>query len=191
MHNQELKYLQLFKEITKRINSSLDISDVLRSITENIVKALNVKGCAIFLLDKYQKNLLLSSSYGLSEEYVNKGPIDSEKSIVETLQGRWVLISNAHTDQKIQYREEAKIEGILSILSGPMSVKGTVIGVIRIYAGHPLNISGIENEFITGLAEIGSIGIENARLYSHIKADHEKLINDVHQWFDFGASKVI
>ena len=114
MHNQELKYLQLYKEITKRINSSLDISDVLRSITENIVKTLNVKGCAIFLLDKYQKNLLLSSSYGLSEEYVNKGPIDSEKSIVETLQGRWVLISNAHTDQKIQYREEAKIEGILS-----------------------------------------------------------------------------
>ena len=191
MHNQELKYLQLFKEISKKINSSLDISDVLRSITENIVKTLNVKGCAIFLLDKDQNNLLLSSSYGLSEEYVNKGPIDSEKSIVETLQGRWVLVSNAHTDQKIQYREEAKIEGIFSILSGPMSVKGAVIGVIRIYAGQPLNISDIENEYITGLAEIGSIGIENARLYSHIKADHEKLINDVHQWFDFGASKVI
>ncbi len=191
MHNQELKYLQLFKEITKRINSSLDISDVLRSITENIVKNLDVIGCAIFLLDKSQSNLLLSSSYGLSEEYLNKGPIDSEKSIVETLQGRWVQISNAHTDQKIQYREEAKKEGILSILSGPMSVKGTVIGVIRIYAGQPLNISDIENEFITGLAEIGSIGIENARLYSHIKADHEKLINDVHQWFDFGASKII
>ena len=189
MLNQELEYLQLFKEITKKINSSLDIGDVLRSITENIVKILGVKGCAIFLLDKSKKRLLNSSSYGLSEWYVNKGPIDSEKSIVETLRGKWILISNAHTDQSIQYREEAKREGIISILSGPMSVKVTVIGVIRIYAAKPLNLSDVENEFITGLAEIGSIGIENARLYSHIKADHEKLINDVHQWFDFGAKK--
>ena len=190
MNTQETKYLKLFKEITKRINSSLDIGDVLRSITENIVKTLDVRGCAIFLLDQSKNNLLISSSYGLSEAYVNKGPIFSEKSIVETLQGKWVLISNAHTDDKIQYQEEAKKEGILSILSGPMSVKGTVIGVIRIYAATPLNLSDIENELITGLAEIGSIGIENARLYSHIKADHEKLINDIHQWFDFGATKV-
>ena len=187
MRNQELKYLQLFKEVTKKINSSLDIGDVLRSITENTVKTLDVKGCAIFLLDKSKNKLLISSSHGLSEKYVNKGPIDSEKSIVETLQGKWVLISNAHTDQKIQYQEEAKREGILSILSGPMSVKGTVIGVIRIYSAKPLDLSDVEKEFITGLAEIGSIGIENARMYSHMKADHEKLINDVHQWFDFGA----
>ena len=189
MPNQELKYLKLFKEISKKINSSRDIGDILKSITENIVKTLDVKGCAIFLLDKSQKRLLYSSSYGLSEAYVNKGPIDSEKSIVETLRGKWVLISNTQTDQNIQYREEAKREGILSILSGPMSVKGTVIGVIRIYTSQPLNLSDVENEFITGLAEIGSIGIENARLYSHIKADHEKLISDVHQWFDFGATK--
>lgn len=189
MINEELKYLKLFKEITKKINSSLNIGDVLRSITENIVKTLDVKGCAIFLLDKSKSRLINSSSYGLSEGYLNKGPIDSEISIVETLRGKWVLISNAQTDQKIQYREEAKKEGILSIFSGPMMVKGTIIGVIRIYASKPLNLSDAENELITGLAEIGSIGIENARLFSHIKADHEKLINDVHQWFDFGATK--
>ena len=105
------------------------------------------------------------------------------------MQGKWVLISDAQTDQNIQYRDEAKKEGILSILSGPMIVKGIVIGVIRIYASKPLDLSDVEKEFITGLAKIGSIGIENARLYRHIKADHEKLINDVHQWFDFGATK--
>ncbi len=189
MLNHELEYLQLFKEVSKKINSSLDIGDVLKSITESIVKTLDVKGCAIFLLDKSKKRLLNSSSYGLSDEYINKGPIDSEKSIVETLRGKWVLIANAQTDPEIQYREEAEKEGILSILSGPMSVKGTVIGVIRIYTSKPLNLSDVQNEFLTGLAEIGSIGIENARLYSHIKADHERLINDVHQWFDFGAAK--
>ena len=79
-------------------------------------------------------------------------------------------------------------EGIASILSVPMSVKDTIIGVLRIYTSEPRNFSDIENKFISGLAEIGSIGIEYARIYDHIIIDHEKLIYDVHQWFDFGAS---
>lgn len=188
MPAQEIQYLKLFRDVCKKINSSLDIGEVLKSITENTVKTLDVKGCTIFLLDKAKKRLLVSSSYGLSEEYIKKGPIDSEKSIADTLSGKWVLVSNAKSDPKIQYREEAKKEGIASILSVPMSVKGTIIGVLRIYTSEPRKFSDVENEFISGLAEIGSIGIENARMYSHIKTDHEKLIYDVHQWFDFGAS---
>lgn len=184
---QEIEYLKTFKDVCKKINSSLDINVVLKAITENAVKILNVKGCTIFLLDKDRKKLLVSSSCGLSEEYIKKGPVDSEKSIVDTLRGKWVQISDVKNDSRIQYREEAVKEGIASILSVPMSVKDTIIGVLRLYASEPRDFSDIENEFISGLAEIGSLGIENARIYDHVKADHEKLIHDVHQWFDFGA----
>ena len=41
-------------------------------------------------------------------------------------------------------------------------------------------------EVISGLSEIGSIGIENARMYDHLKTDYDRLIADVHHWFDFG-----
>ena len=185
---QESKYLSLFKDVCKAINSSLDIGQVLKAITENTVKTLNIKGCTIFLLDKTKKQLIVSSSYGLSNEYMIKGPVDSEKSIQSTLKGEWVLVSDAKNDRRIQYQKEAKKEGIASILSVPMSVKGKIIGVLRLYTSAPKPFSELENEFISGLAEIGSIGIENARMYSHVKADHEKLIFDIHQWFDFGAS---
>ena len=184
---QEMEYLRLFMDVCKVINSSLDFGEVLKAITENSVKSLSVKGCTIFLLDKTQKQIIVSSSFGLSEEYMRKGPVGSEKSIEDTL-SEWVLVSDAKNDHRIQYQEEAKKEGITSILSVPMAVKGTIIGVLRLYASEPCTFSELENEFISGLAEIGSIGIENARMYSHIKADHEKLIFDVHQWFDFGAS---
>ena len=137
-------------------------------------------------MDKETKRLLVSSSFGLSREYLDKGPVDSEKSIESTLKGEWVLVSDAKNDPRIQYQQEAKKEGIASILSVPMYVKGTLIGVLRLYSSEERTFSEIENEFISGLVEIGSIGIENARMYSHLKADHEKLIYDVHQWFDFG-----
>ncbi len=187
MAGQEIKYLRTFKDVCKKINSSLDIHEVLEAITENAVRVMEVKGCTIFLLDKQRKNLHVGSSYGLSEGYINKGPVDSEKSIKETLSGKWILISDAKIDDRVQYREEAKKEGIASILSVPMSVKDTIIGVLRIYTSEPRFFSDIENEFIFGLTEIGSIAIENARIFDHIKKDHERLINDVHQWFDFGA----
>jgi len=187
MPANELEYLKLFKQLCKKINSSLAIDEVLQSITENAVKMLFIKGCTVFLLDKGRKRLSVSSSCGLSEAYINKGPVDAEKSIVETLSGKWVLVSDANNDDRIQYTQEAIKEGIASILSVPMQVKGKVIGVLRMYTSEPREFSDLEREFISGLAEIGSIGIENARMYSHLKADHERLISEVQHWFEFGA----
>ncbi len=185
---QEIRFLKLFKDVCKKINSSLGIKEVLNTITENIVKTLNVKGCTIFLLDHMEKKLKISSSEGLSESYLNKGPVDSEKSIVETLSGKWVLILDATNDYRIQYPLEAKKEGIITILSVPMSLKEKIIGVLRIYTSVPREFSDTEKEFIAGLAEIGSIGIENASIYTILKTDHEKLIQDVYKWFDYGEA---
>ena len=78
---QDIIFLKLFRNLFKAINSSLNIKEVLNAITENAVKILNVKGCTIFLLDQVEKKLKISSSNGLSEAYLNKGPVDSEKSI--------------------------------------------------------------------------------------------------------------
>ena len=188
MSTQATLYLKLFKDVCKKINSSLDIREVLESVSRNAVKMLDIKGCTIYLLDEVNKTLKISSSAGLSETYLNKGPIDSEKSIVETLSGKWVLVPDATNDHRVQYPENAKKEGIASILSVPMSVKDKIIGVLRIYTSEKREFNDVETEFISGLAEIGSIGIENARMYSMLKSDHDKLMGDVHQWFDYGAT---
>ena len=88
MQNKELLYFQLFRDVCKVINSSLDLKVVLMQITENIVKLLDVKACTIFLLDKTQKKLDVSATHGLSEAYLRKGPLDADKSIAETLDGQ-------------------------------------------------------------------------------------------------------
>lgn len=186
MQTKEMEYLESYKDVCKKINSSLDYGEVLDVIAENTVRLLGVKACTIYLLDQEQRQWKVSASYGLSNAYIQKGPIDPEKSISECLTGKWVLVSDATTDPRIQYPEKAKREGVASILSVPIFVREKIIGVLRIYSPEPREFSDLENEFISGLAEIGGIGIENARMYDHLKADHEKLIQDVHQWFDFG-----
>lgn len=188
METKETAYLKLFKDVAAKINSSLDIADVLASMAEGTVKTMKVKGCAIFLLDWKEKTLRLSASAGLSEAFLNKGPVDAEKSIKETLRGRRVLVRDAANDDRVQYPDALRKEGVASILSVPISTRQKIIGVLRVYAAEPRDFSEMEYQFIEGLAEIGGIGIENARMYQHLKSDYERLMNDVHQWFDYGRA---
>jgi len=168
------------------INSSLNLRKVLNLITENVIAALNVKACTVFLWNKKQSTLEVSATCGLNESYLKKGSIDADKSMSESLQGECVLIDDVANDSRVQYPHEAKREGITSIFSVPISVKDHIIGVLRIYMSEKRNFSADQVEFITGLADMGGIAIDNARMYDHLKADHEELIAETHQWFQFG-----
>ena len=188
MEDTQLQYFRLFRDVSKAVNSSLDVAEVLKVITENTVAALDVKACTIFLLDKDRKILEARASHGLSESYLKKGPVEADKSISGSLQGKTVLIYNVANDPRAQYPKEAEKEGISSILSIPMTVKGKIIGVLRIYTSEPRKFSYDEIEFIYGLSDMGGIAIDNARMYHHLKSDQERLIQDVHQFFDFGST---
>ena len=128
------------------------------------------------------------ASYGLSDAYLSKWPLDADKSLAECLEGKPVFISDATTDPRIQYRAEAEKEGIASILSVPISAKGQIIGVFRVYTAKPHKFTENEHEFISSISEIGGIAIENARMYDRLKGEHDRLINDTHEWFEFGRT---
>ena len=186
MEKKGRSYFKLFRDTCKIINSSLNLSEVLNLITKNLVAVLNVKACTVFLWDRKQSTLEVRATYGLNESYLKKGPIDVDKSITETLQGEPVLIRDTSSDTRVQYPDEAKKEGIASIFSVPISVKHQIIGVLRIYLSEMKDFSEDEIEFITGLADMGGIAIDNARMYDQLKAEHESLIAETYQWFEFG-----
>jgi GAF domain-containing protein len=149
---------------------------------------LDVKACTVFLLDRNRNTLEVSAAHGLSEAYLNKGTLDADKSIAETLDGQIMVIPDSSNDPRVQYPEAAKDEGIVSMLSVPISVRDQIIGVLRIYTSNPRDFSNDEIEFICGLSDMGGIAIDNARMYDHLKEDHQKLIDETHRWFEFGSA---
>ena len=184
METKEIKYFKLFRDVCKSINSTLNLREVLDLITENVVKVLNIKACTIFLLDRERKRLEVGATRGLSKTYLKKGPLDADKSIAESLEGKHVLIYDAAKDSRIQYPEEAKREGIASILSVPIPVKGEVIGVLRLYTSQSRTFSDDDIEFVSGLSEMGGIAIVNAKLYEQMKEDSQSLVEDTWEWFE-------
>lgn len=165
MPEKEVDYFQVFHEVTRAVLSVLDVETVLHLITKGIVSSLDTKASALMLLSEKTHQLELVASHGLSQKYLGKGPLYADRSIADALGGRPVLVEDAPADNRVQYREEAREEGIASILSVPMEMRGRVIGVLRIYTAEPRRFSQNEMDLISAIGEIGAIAIENARIF--------------------------
>ena len=179
----------VFEELKRKIASSLNLQEILELIAAGVVKGLGpaIKGSTINLHDKKKDQLKVVAHQGLSQQYLEKGPIASSRSIGEMLQrGEYVWIKDAAEDSRIQYPEEAKREGIVSVLSIPMMIKDQVLGALRLYTSSPREFSPEEIRFLHRFAEQAGLAIENARLYEDMKHKYETLRTDLVDYFDDG-----
>jgi GAF domain-containing protein len=177
---------KVFWELAKSINSSLKLNDVLEAMVKNITRTLDLKGCVIRLLDEKRRVLELMASYGLSEKYIKKGTVDLDKSSIEPMEGKIAYVADASKDSRLQYPEEAKQEGIASILSVPMKVKDKVVGVMRLYTHKIREFGDDEMPFVLALADLGGLAVENAVMYQKTKDDYNDLRDNLwsyRAWF--------
>jgi GAF domain-containing protein len=159
---EQLNY-EIFLKVANTISHSKEPEEVALMTVEGIKTALDIKGCALFLLDKKKGELSVAASYGLSDEYLNKGPLNSLQSIAQTLQEGPVAIQDAANDSRLQYPEAALKEGIASILSVPIQVSQTTMGALRVYTAEPRNFSLNDINFVYALAQISGMSIRLAR----------------------------
>ncbi len=179
--NKEDYYTSLY-ELAATLNSARAPDSILQSVVEGVAKAMEAKGCSLMLLSPDRKVLLHTVAYGLSDWYIRKGPVSADKSISEALEGKAVAILDATKDDRIQYQEQAKKEGIASILSVPMMLREETIGVIRVYTAEPCHFTMDDIYFVGAVANLGAIALENARLYEAIQKDHESFRQDMLEW---------
>jgi signal transduction protein with GAF and PtsI domain len=175
------RYESYFRSIihaVKAINSSLEPTEVIAAIVEETVKGMGVKGSTLRLLDRSGKLLKASASYGLSREYLRKGPVEVEKSAVDqlALKGDLQEIEDVCCDPRFQYPEAARGEQIVSMLVAPLRVMDRSVGVIRVYTAEKHRFDDAEREFLAAVAEISAVAIENARLHQALKTDYEMLM---------------
>jgi len=169
----EYRYRTLYA-IAKRLTSSLAPEEVLNTIVQSIAKAVNAKGCSLMLLLPDKKQLMHTISYGLSKSYLRKGPVISNAIISEVLKGNSVAILDATKDPRVQYKEQAKREGIASMLSVPLMPDGEVVGIMRVYTSEQRRFSPEEIEFLGSVANLGAIALTKARLHEALGRDLEE-----------------
>jgi len=172
-------YYQALYQAAMTISYSLELDQVLQSIVTSTAEAMQVKACVLRLLDVNTGQLSLGAVYGLSAEYLSKGPVQLANSALdtETLRGEPIIIPDVRTDPRFQYQEAAKQEGIISALCVPLEVRGQAIGVMRVYTGEPTDFHEDDVQFLFVLASLSALAIENARLYEGIKDSYHGVMS--------------
>ncbi|MCU0588382.1 MAG: GAF domain-containing protein [Syntrophobacteraceae bacterium] len=175
----EIQYLKAVTEVAKTLSSTLDAARVLELIVTRVASTLRVQACSLRLLNPATGRLELAVSHGLSPAYLGKGPVDRDKSIASSMDGEVVSILDASTDPRLQYPDEARREGIASILSVPVFLKDKVIGVLRLYSTAPRKFSGSEIELAQSMAEFGALALQNARLHESLRLGSPSVMEEV------------
>ena len=157
------RYYRSLYQIAAAVNSAPNRDRVLDTIVETVAEALKARGCSIMLLTPDREALIHTAAHGLSDWYVRKGPVSTDRSISQALEGKPVAILDATADERVQYREQARQEGIASMLSVPMLLREDIVGVIRVYTGKQHEFTSEEVYFVQAVANLGAIALENAR----------------------------
>ena len=157
--------VRVFEEVGNAFNSILDTEEKLGKVAQAIVEHLKIKACHFRVLSRDQRNLEHLASFGLSKEFLDKGPVDAEKSVAAALQGQVVMVEDCANDPRIQFPKEHVSEGIVSVLTVPLSARGNVIGVMRLATGEKRQFSEQEMTAIKTLASFSTTAITHSMFY--------------------------
>ena len=170
-------YLNTLSEISKAITSDLYLEDVLKlvvTLTANVMKA---KICALWLLGEKTKELKIRATQAMSREYLKERSIKLGEGIVGLVakEQKPLIIPDVLSDSRYKEKKLAKKEGLISMLSVPMLVKGKVIGVINCYTTTEYKFTESDIDLLSVVANQAAVAIENTELMVKTKIIQEEL----------------
>jgi sigma-B regulation protein RsbU (phosphoserine phosphatase) len=164
---QQIEREEQIYQLTTLVAGEFSLQEVLDKLAEAAVKTVGVKACSIRLLDEDAGDLKMRSTYGLSEEYRNKGVVSKNDPVIEAaFAGEAVVLDDMRVDGRVKYKEATIKEGLVSQLTVAMHFKGRAIGVLRLYSPKPKRFYEDDINLARAVASQCAVAITNARLYA-------------------------
>ncbi len=158
--------LETLSQVSETVASDRLIEDVLQLIVTMTASLMSSKICSIMLLDQNSGELRISATQSLSDAYRRKLPLKIGQSISgrAVQEQRPIYVPNVTTEGGYFYRDLAKQEGLYSMLSVPMLIKNTVLGVVNVYTSTHHVFSEEEIKTLQVIANQSAVAIEHTRL---------------------------
>src|ERR1035437_1884723 len=171
--------LTLMIEVTERINSTLDLDELLGRIAEIVKRAIDYEVFAILLLNEKTQELRVHFGQGHPKELVKNLRIKVGQGIVgRAAQTRRSILVNDVNDDPSYIPSLAAIRSELAV---PLMFKGRLIGVLDLEAAQPDFFNDSHVSLLELLASRMALAIENARLYRRTlrQARTLQLLNEI------------
>jgi len=172
-----LKQIEALSKVANLITSGLYLEELLHLIVGVTAETMNSKICSLMLLDPEKKELVIKATQSISEAYNRKPNIKLGEGIVGKVaqDKKLICVLDVKEDERYINRDIAKKEGLCSLVSVPLAVKGRVIGVLNCYTSKKHRFSKSELEVLTTLANQAAVAIENAELDLRARTAEEAL----------------
>jgi two-component system, sensor histidine kinase PdtaS len=181
---QQLAELRSLAQVSEAVTSPQYLDDILDVVTEMAAQTMKAAVCSIFLLDESGQYLELRSAKRATSPYRHRPPLPLGEGITGqvALTGQTVYIADVRTERGYLSQELARSEGLVSLLSVPLSVRERVIGVFNCYTDQERAFSEEQQALFTTLANQTALAIENARLVTNtavIREMHHRIKNNL------------
>ena len=169
--------LEALFEVAQAIISSLNIEEILQRVTADGCRLMETKVCSLMLLNAERDRLELRACHGASEDYLSKPALPVEESIVGSVVTRRkpVQVYNVQEHDAFQHIELARKDGLVSLLSVPISFGAVAMGALSVYSGKAYRYSKQDVHVLATLASLAGIAIANAQLHEKMVAVEEQL----------------
>jgi len=173
--------LDALYDICQAIGSSLDLTEVLNEVMDQIIRLTGAERSFLMLIDPATGELEFRAARNMDRETIASSSFEISRSIVKQVatSGQPVLTTNAQMDPRFKAQESVIGYNLRSILCVPLRVRGRITGVI--YADNRI-LTGLfsdrDRDLLTVLAGQAAVAIENALLFQSV-ANAKALMDNV------------
>ena len=181
---RQIEEMRALAQVSEAVTSPQYLDDILDVVTAMAAQTMEAAICSIFLLDETETHLELRSAQRTTAVYQNRPPLPISQGVVGLVArtGQPVYVRDVRTDPRYLGQEMAHREGLVSLLSVPLSVRDRVIGVLNCYTAVPHQFNEEQQAFFATLANQTALAIENARLVTNtavIREMHHRIKNNL------------
>ncbi len=175
----ERRTLQLstLVQVSQIAASGRYLDKMLQLIANMISETMQAKVCSIMLVDQKKNELVLKAAKCSSQEYWKRPNLKIGKSLISRVvkEGKALMVKDVTREKLYRYPELAKKEGVRSLVSVPMIVKESVIGVINVYSDKGRVFSKDDMRVLSTVCDQAALAIENTNLADAVQEREEAL----------------
>ncbi|HTS13270.1 MAG TPA: SpoIIE family protein phosphatase [Candidatus Limnocylindrales bacterium] len=166
--------LAVLVEISREINTSLDLDEVLASAAAQIKRLIDYEIFAVILREEATNELYFRFAIGHRPEVVEHWRIPMGDGIIGAAASTGLPIRVGDVTKDTRYLNA--LDGVRSELAVPLVVRGRVVGVLDIESSHPDYFTPDQQNILTLVASRIGTAIENARLFENTRRQAETLL---------------
>ncbi len=181
---RRLDELTTLAKVSQTVTSPMVPDEMLELVAEMAAEAMGTDVCSLQLIDPDRGELIMRAAWSRSPAYRRRPPLRTDEGIVgEVIRtGKPVAVKDVRIDPRYRFKELARQEGLVSMLSVPLMVREKVIGVMNSYVSRPFEFTPQQTALCTTLANQTALAIENARLAASaavVREMHHRIKNNL------------